>query len=69
MKPNMMFRVFFGTVIIDIFLLIKCIILQSAGTDSTVNLWLASPSTSDEFTAERLFACLGCSFFKIIIII
>ncbi|KAE8057362.1 hypothetical protein FH972_014063 [Carpinus fangiana] len=27
-------------------------LILSAGTDSTVNLWLASPSSSDEFTSE-----------------
>ena len=32
-------------------------ILQSAGTDSTVNLWLASSSSNDELTTERLFSC------------
>jgi len=29
--------------------------IQSAGTDSVVNLWYASATSSDDKTSERLF--------------
>jgi hypothetical protein len=39
---------------INIFLT-KGKLLQSGGSDSTVNLWFASTTTSDELTSERSF--------------
>lgn len=45
---------FLSTLIIDI-LLLKQKFWQSAGTDSAVNLWLASLPSSDEPTSERSF--------------
>lgn len=43
--------------------LIRGRLLQSGGTDSTVNLWMASTSTGDELTSERSFLSLRQKFY------